>query len=69
MQNYYEQLRDKKGEAAAKKFMQKIRGNVKNNKGGGFNNPETRAKALATREKNVLLKTQLLQDGETRQER
>jgi ribosomal protein L13E len=53
MQSYYEKLVEEKGKTVANEYMRQLRYKRKVNKGGGFNLPEVRAKALETRRKNA----------------
>lgn len=68
MQSYFEKLVREKGETVAKEYMRQLRLKRKVNKGGGFNDPEVRARALEKRRARVYPKKPLLHDKEVREE-
>jgi len=64
MQSYFEKLVEQKGETVAREYMRQLRLKRKVNNGGGFNDPEVRAKALRARKARVQSKEPLLHDKE-----
>ena len=66
MRSYYEKLVEEEGKEAADEYMRGLRAKRKTNTGGGFNDPDVRAKALEKRKARVPRPKKLLQDGEER---